>query len=234
MMVVISPHLDDAVFSCGQLLASHAGSTVISVFAGIPGNSSQLTEWDARCGFCNAREAVLTRRLEDERALSVLHARPVWLEFVDSQYGQTPSVRQVGSALRRLLLGLAPTEIVFPLGLFHSDHLLAHEATVEALRGVQGVTAAVYEDALYRGMKGILQQRLATLARADVAATPCATLSAPRSDSADGAPEKLRAVHAYMSQLRAFGSKGVKDLWQPERFWRLDPQIVTPPHRLAR
>jgi len=34
--LVISPHLDDAVFSCRQLLAQAPGSVVVTVFAGIP------------------------------------------------------------------------------------------------------------------------------------------------------------------------------------------------------
>src|SRR5436853_287558 len=52
-MVAISPHLDDAVLSCGQLLAARPGSVVITVFAGMPRDGSQQTDWDRRCGFAN-------------------------------------------------------------------------------------------------------------------------------------------------------------------------------------
>ena len=61
-MVVISPHLDDAVFGCGRLLASRPGSIVVTLFAGVPDDAGQLTDWDARCGFTTAGEAVWARR----------------------------------------------------------------------------------------------------------------------------------------------------------------------------
>ena len=35
-VVVVSPHPDDAVLSCGQFLARHPGTTVITVFCGQP------------------------------------------------------------------------------------------------------------------------------------------------------------------------------------------------------
>ena len=35
-VVVVSPHLDDAVLGCGRFLAVHPGATVVTVFAGNP------------------------------------------------------------------------------------------------------------------------------------------------------------------------------------------------------
>jgi LmbE family N-acetylglucosaminyl deacetylase len=35
-IVVLSPHLDDAVLSCGVLLAANGGARVVTVFAGMP------------------------------------------------------------------------------------------------------------------------------------------------------------------------------------------------------
>ena len=49
--MVLSPHCDDAVFGCGELLADRPGSTVITVFAGRPGSGVPLTRWDAAAGF---------------------------------------------------------------------------------------------------------------------------------------------------------------------------------------
>ena len=56
MMLVISPHLDDAVLSCGALLAAHRGAVVATVFAGVPRDPRQRTEWDARSGVADAAE----------------------------------------------------------------------------------------------------------------------------------------------------------------------------------
>src|SRR4051812_33085440 len=100
-MVVISPHLDDAVFSCGEWLAGHPGATVVTVFAGVPTVGDRLTEWDARCGFGSAAEAVMVRRDEDRRAQALVEADAVWLDFTDSQYGESPDDSSVVAALER-------------------------------------------------------------------------------------------------------------------------------------
>ena len=98
-MLVISPHLDDAVFGCGRLIAAHPGSVVVTVFAGVPRDPERLTEWDAACGFRSAAEAVATRRREDQAALALLDATPRWLDFCDSQYDETPALSELAAAL---------------------------------------------------------------------------------------------------------------------------------------
>lgn len=217
-MLVISPHLDDAVLSCGNLLASRPGSTVLTVFAGAPHHAAEpVTPWDAACGFRNAHEAIGARRAEDRAALSLLGAQPLWLEFCDSQYGETPPVEELRDALKELLLGLGDEMVLYPMGLYHSDHLLVHDASRAALRSLPGARFLVYEDALYRGMKGVLQQRLAAFAAHGCRATP-----ARLACDAGTAALKARAVQAYASQLRAFGAGGYDDAAQPERFWTLD------------
>jgi LmbE family N-acetylglucosaminyl deacetylase len=224
-MIVISPHLDDAVFGCGALLAGHPGSIVVTLFAGVPrGAEARTTEWDRRCGFADARQAIAARRAEDERALALLGARPYWLDFGDSQYGCTPPVEALSAALREALAPLASDATVLPLGLFHSDHLLAHAASLRALRELPPRPVAVYEDALYRGLRGLLQQRLAELARAGLTLTPARL---PRADAACEAA-KARAVARYASQLRAFGPGGLDDAARAERCWQIEPTTDGP------
>lgn len=216
-MLVISPHLDDAVFGCGRLIGAHPGTVVVTVFAGVPRDSERLTEWDAACGFRSAAEAVATRRREDQAALALLEATPRWLGFCDSQYGETPTLAELAAALGRAIADEAPQRVLYPLGIFHADHLLVHEAAGAALRAYPGMPCVAYEDALYRGMRGELQQRLAALAHAGVSATPVRLVT--NSDH----PLKAQAVQAYASQMRAFGPNGVADTAQPERYWRLEP-----------
>ena len=50
-VLAISPHCDDAVFGCGDVLAVHAGAAVVTVFAGSPAPAAALTRWDAAAGF---------------------------------------------------------------------------------------------------------------------------------------------------------------------------------------
>lgn len=220
-MVIISPHLDDAVFSCGTLLAKHPGSTVVTVFAGFPADEDLLTEWDAHCGFGTSQEAVMARRAEDRQALTLLSARPIWLDFLDSQYGASPSPRDVCRALVHTLTDLDPFELAVPLGMFHSDHLLVHDAALSAVRELQELEHVyLYEDVPYRCQPGLLQQRLSALATQGLLATP------QGEDGLTVSQRKAAAVAAYASQLRALGPRSQSDLRRPERLWRLDRSEV--------
>jgi LmbE family N-acetylglucosaminyl deacetylase len=220
-LAVISPHLDDAVFSCGAALAAHPGSLVITVLAGAPADGARSTEWDTRCGFRDAAEAVAERRREDAAALAILGARPRWLDFMDSQYGPAPERAEIAAALATVLDEVEPAFVLYPLGLFHEDHLLVHAASRDALAAREHVPALAYEDALYRSLPGLLQKRLAALAHAGVEATPMPLTSSGHQTGVALATLKARAVAAYASQLRAFGPGGVDDTDQPERGWCL-------------
>src|SRR5690554_6399989 len=80
-LVVVSPHYDDAVFSCGNLLSTLPASTVVTVYSGLPDNPELATDWDRRCGFANAGEAMATRANENGMALASLRAEGVDLKF---------------------------------------------------------------------------------------------------------------------------------------------------------
>jgi LmbE family N-acetylglucosaminyl deacetylase len=217
-MIVVSPHFDDAVFGCGALLAGHPCARVVTVFAGLPRDAGRCTEWDAHSGFADAREAIAQRRREDRRALGLLKAQPLWLDFADAQYGESPGIDDVAAVLRELLRPLSPDTLLYPLGLFHSDHHLVHEACRAALPALPGLEPLAYEDALYRARPGLLQQRLAELAGRGVQATP-----AHRVAPSGVAALKAQAVQAYASQLRALGADAADDTARPERYWALQP-----------
>src|SRR5256885_6374496 len=86
-LVVVSPHFDDAVLGCGQLLSAHPGATVVTVLAGRPESyPAEVTQWDAGGGFEPGDDVVAARREEDRNALAVFDATSVWLEFSDHQY----------------------------------------------------------------------------------------------------------------------------------------------------
>src|SRR5207248_1637023 len=66
--VVISPHLDDGLFACGQLLAAHPRSVVITALAGRPRAYPPLTPWDPAAGFRLGDDVIALRRDEDRPA----------------------------------------------------------------------------------------------------------------------------------------------------------------------
>ena len=215
--LIVSPHFDDAVFSCGEWMSRHAGTQVVTVFAGLPADFTVSTEWDAACGFVNARQALQMRRLEDRQALDTLGARSHWLEHADDQYGEARHAEQVAATLLPLLDSIVPARLLIPLGLYHRDHLLAHESSLQALATwARPVQLWAYEDVPYRRQSGLLQNRLCELRQAGIAATPV-----PGSDKPAGAV-KDRAVAAYVSQWRALGEEARADTRRPERFWSLE------------
>jgi LmbE family N-acetylglucosaminyl deacetylase len=223
-LLVVSPHLDDAVFSCGELIARNAGTLVVTVFSGAPPGFDQLTDWDAASGFLSAEEAVSRRKQEDYAALHLLSAFPLWLDFFDNQYHASPAVSVVSAKLQEVIQDQKPDTILFPAGLFHSDHLLVHQAMLTVRENMPDKHWGLYEDAMYRRIAGALQRRLAGLLEAGIEATPMA--------GEDPTMEhmKQQAVQCYSSQLQALSRttpEGGADALAAERVWRLTPMPDT-------
>lgn len=227
-LLVISPHLDDAVFSCGEIIAAHPGAVVATVLAAAPPAFAGTTSWDAASGFDNATQAICARRMEDERALALLSAVPVWLDFHDSQYQASPSLKQLQSALQSIITTHQPDTILLPAGLFHSDHVLVHQAAISLWSRHANKNWLVYEEAHYRRLPGLLQARLSAMAQDGIVMTPI-DIAVP-----GHALLKSQAVHCYHSQLLAFAATGIdnRDLFAPERLWQMtSPDPPTNQHR---
>jgi LmbE family N-acetylglucosaminyl deacetylase len=221
-LLVLSPHLDDGVMSCGRLLASVPGCTVATIFAGRPAPGQPLTDWDRSCGFAPGDDVIGVRREEDRAALYALGAVPVWLDFLDSQYGSTPDVESIVARLEEVASELAPTAVLLPIGLFHSDHQLTHRAGIAFAARHAELLCLAYEDALYRRIPEALPQRLAELSRAYLQPRRVPYPEAPRAER-----RKRDAVHCYRSQLIGLstpGRLGHLDVYEPEGYWRLEPR----------
>ena len=217
-LVVISPHCDDAVFACGRMLEAHPGSIVVTVCAGRPPADVPLTEWDRAAGFQPGDDVMGMRRTEDRAALTLLAAYPIWLDFCDSQYGRSSSPEAVMDALHEVICAAKANTIVLPLGLFHSDHVLTHQATLLLRRRHAHLSWFVYADALYRQLPGLTEFRLKECESCGLALQPAAFPVNAVSD------RKQAAVHCYQSQLRALatpGRPGYADTALQEIFWRL-------------
>jgi LmbE family N-acetylglucosaminyl deacetylase len=217
-LVVVSPHFDDGVFSCGELLAEHPGSTVITVFGGGPAEYARATGWDRSAGFEDGDDVMRARRAEDGRALQILGARQVWLPFQDAQYGEEPGVEDVVFALDAAIRRCEAAAVLIPCGLFHSDHRLTHAAAMMLLRrGERGGQWLAYEDAIYRRLDGLLEERLLLMRSQGFETTRVA-------GPASASQRKREAVAAYASQLRALsqpGHPGFDDAFEPEVCWAL-------------
>ncbi|MGE3908913.1 MAG: PIG-L deacetylase family protein [Chloroflexota bacterium] len=220
-LVVISPHLDDAVLSCGDLLRDHPGAVVVTAFAGRPMAYPPRTSWDERAGFEPGADVVAARRAEDGRALAELGASPRWLDFPDPQYGLRPHRRELTDALKATLDDLSPDVVVAPLGIFHDDHALTGDAALDVLGQQTSACWLVYADAIYRNLPDLVNDRLRQLSEAGLTLREVNASADPASD------RKRRAVACYSSQVQALERSwkgGVSDAFAPERYW----QIVAP------
>lgn len=213
-LLVVSPHLDDAVLSVGQVLGGWPGATVVTVCSHVPADQRpRRTEYDANSGFLNASQATYCRRREDRDAVAVLGAKPHHLGMYDDQYGGSPWESMV-DPLAQVVAELNPQVVLAPLGLVHPDHLRVGKACETVARIWPSVDWYVYEDLPSR----VLYPE---------AVPPAVRWWAERG----WAPElgfvgtsdlatKEQAVRRYSSQLWALG-EGLHNVLVPERVWRL-------------
>ena len=126
-LLVVSPHLDDAVLSLGALLARVARSgkraAVLTVFAGDTDSLKPCGGWDRRGGFATEGEAARARRLEDRAACGLLGAEPHWLSFSEADYREALDGDAVRSAILAVVTRLAPGDLLVPgFPLVNPDH----------------------------------------------------------------------------------------------------------------
>lgn len=176
--VYLSPHLDDAVFSCGGTIYSQArrGEDVLvaTVFAGSPPDHD-LTPftrelWERWGG---ADDPAAARRAEDRAALDALGAGALHLPYLDCVYRQHPAtgealyptvedifaeihpaeaalVDALYDDLRDRLGPDRPLRLCAPLGAgHHVDHQIVRRVAMLFL--ADGAEVALYEDWPYAG-----------------------------------------------------------------------------------
>jgi LmbE family N-acetylglucosaminyl deacetylase len=223
-ITVLSPHFDDAAMGACHLLGSYPGSRVVTVFGGRPPSyPAEPTPWDALGGFKAGDDVVGVRREEDRRAMEVLGAEPVWLEFSDHQYlapAERPRPEDVVLSLEEAILAGGPTAVFAPMGLGNPDHVVTHEAALQVRRRHPEISWFCYEDHGYKHLPGLLAWRVAKLLRSGDWATPAIVPCEPDMDL------KRKAVWCYRSQIppleRDHALTARMKAKVPEQYWRLD------------
>ena len=123
-VVIVSPHLDDAVLSLGGWIATAskqgAAVKVVTVMAGDPKKDLPASKWDLRCGFEGQIQATEARRKEDAAACGVVGAAHEWLPFMNGVY-QLPETDDVWAALEPHL-AWADFALLPGCPLRHPDH----------------------------------------------------------------------------------------------------------------
>lgn len=131
-IAIISPHVDDAIFSLGNAIAwfqKTAEITVISPFAGIPSDP---------VGF----KKHTTLRAEHEEACKIMGVSIINGDFFDDVYGLQNSDK-VEAWIRKVTEGF--DNILVPLGIHHPDHILVRNICVSSIE-----ITGFYEELPYR------------------------------------------------------------------------------------
>src|SRR5690348_10525288 len=124
-VVVLSPHLDDAVWSTFSVLSGAGDVVVANVFAGIPEGPPGW--WDVKCGITDSAAHVRARRAEDASVLATLGRTPADLDLLDDQYRDGPvGPAEIVAELERQVP--AVSHVYAPAGIGHPDHALVRDA----------------------------------------------------------------------------------------------------------
>jgi len=149
-IVVLSPHLDDAVLSAWSVLTHPGDVVVVNVFAGVP-ESCTPPRWDRVARATDSRELVRARIAEDEQALAIAGRKPVNLELLDRHYrdGDPTDMRATLAAAIP-----AAARLHAPVGIGgHRDHQLVRNAALE-LGERAGIPVVLYAELPYAAYFG--------------------------------------------------------------------------------
>ena len=216
-ILVVSPHLDDAVLSAGNLLDTAPDCSVVTVFAGNPGVWSRLTDWDGACGFELGDDVVGSRRAENDAALSLIGCSSIDLDFLDQQYAEStrPDVHAIADAITEQAQLTGATTLVWPLGLVHDDHERVAAAMPLVNASLPDVEVFAFGDLPYlytetgrRRIDSVFEQLDRAGIRVQIIPGSAAS------------PGKRAGIDLYVSQKRGLQSQAKLALRQ-ERYWRL-------------
>lgn len=238
-LLLVSPHLDDAVFSCAALVERPEPIDVLTVASGAPDPPRQGW-WDAQCGFASSAESIPARLAEDDAAfVGTAHHRS-HLGLLELQYRpeRTRAEAELIAERVREWVGANPDgTVAVPAGAGcsprltarwrrrllrqncsppqHPDHVWVRDTVLEALTGT---TALLYEEIPYLWGEPADAEAERAASRRGLSAV----LFTVEVDPA----QKARRIAAYASQIAEISpSHGRLDnprtLPAEERYWLL-------------
>jgi len=195
MIVVVSVHADDAVFSVGEFIARQEESVRVVTICGSWPDDPDERAWQK------------TLNAENNAACRHLQAGTAYLPFLDGKWGAPADDHML---LDQLAAEMTHAKrVLVPLGIHHPDHLRYAPLALSAALA-SGARVAVYEDLPYRAMypEETAEQRAALIARFGHNLESAA--------SAGYLKEKLTACAMYVSQ---WGDDAQRHCSVYERVW---------------
>jgi LmbE family N-acetylglucosaminyl deacetylase len=83
--MILSPHLDDAVFSAWEVLSAPGTRRVVTAFAGVPAPGF-VTDLDRAHGAADSAEWMLRRHADDRAVLALVGCDPIHLDLLEVQF----------------------------------------------------------------------------------------------------------------------------------------------------
>lgn len=247
-LLVVSPHMHDAALSCAALLDRGQSVTVLDVCTLVP-EPDRSTEWDRRCGFSSAKEAMAVREAEEAEAYADSPHEVLAVDLLEGQYRDdlrgAMDERRLHEAVSGWLDRYGGGTVVLPAGagltvglapgvwarvraalsghrVVHADpdHLWARDVVLQLLRDRPDVRVWLYEELPHCRSRP-----------ADAAVDLVAEWSGRRAERVvlrvDRA-RKAKRLAAYGSQMPAMFRGGLKHLARrvppDERYWILHVQ----------
>jgi len=185
VQLILSPHFDDAVLSCGGQIRQRveAGETVrvLTLFGGRPGPALSPLAQELHQRWGDPPDLVGRRQEEDDAALQLLGAAPCRLQEREALYRQDPEGAWLYPTREALFGAVHPAEQAWPAALAvgvaahlpadgevtvqaplgvgcHVDHQLAHAAARHLAD--RGIAVWFYEDYPYAERPGALDRAL--------------------------------------------------------------------------
>jgi len=140
--VFVSPHLDDAILSCGGLiyfLSSQTEVKVINVFTKVSNSkaSYSIKKFVRKCGYNDAKKLFQDRIVEDEKVLGRINIKPINLGFTDALW----RTKRFQKGFRKILAKYIPElRFIYPSGL----HLLSGKISKFDTGIVEKVSRAIF------------------------------------------------------------------------------------------
>lgn len=116
---ILSPHVDDAIFSLGDYMQSLEDVTIVTPFAGIPNDATGMMKH-------------IALRKEHEKACDFLDVDYINGDFFDDVYQPRPEATALIAWLEIILPKF--DSIIAPIGIHHPDHVLLRNVLMEKFR----------------------------------------------------------------------------------------------------
>lgn len=153
-LLLLSPHLDDAALSCSHRLRSGVIGLVLTIYAGTPSTSSELSEWDRLTRATSPIQRALARQTEDALAWKSINQPYEHLGFLEEDRAIVK--KDIVSPLLSMVSSF--DGLLVPAGIGnHPHHILVRDAALAVRQPSQKFI--LYGELPYAAFYGWPQQK---------------------------------------------------------------------------